>query len=207
MRETVDYGRQPPRFVLVRTAEGFLWRVRRDVSEGDTAELRSLVARETPSDDPDRDPEFLAEYVELLEPVHRTGGGPVYAFGEPGRAPDPEVVEITQELFGLIPRELGGPSGVVDGAELPCFAIVANGSAVSACRTARHVDRVVQAGVNTLEDYRGRGYATRVVRAWGKAVTERGWEPLYSTWRENTASRAVAGKLGLRLVGSDSNIF
>jgi predicted GNAT family acetyltransferase len=60
--------------------------------------------------------------------------------------------------------------------------------------------------VETLEGYRGRGYAPMVVAAWARAVRETGRIPLYSTSRNNRASEAVARKLGLVQYGSDLSL-
>ena len=63
--------------------------------------------------------------------------------------------------------------------------------------SARLSERVAEAGVNTLEAYRGRGYAPTVVAAWAHAIRATGRIPLYSTSWDNHASRTVARKLGL----------
>lgn len=202
----MDYGRQPPRFVLARTAEGSVWRVRHDVPDEVLPALRSLVESEPELLGPDDPPSHAHSYTRILGSVDRIGGGPFYAFPS-DQQPDPDVVAITPDRVHLVPEELGGPAGLDDGLEQPCFAIVADGRAVSLCRTARLVPGTAQAGVKTLETYRGRGLAARVVGTWARAVRELGLEPLYSTWLANSASRAVARKLGLRLVGVDFNVY
>ena len=61
----------------------------------------------------------------------------------------------------------------------------------------RITPEVHEAGVETSASARGRGFPPAVVAAWARAVRELGAEPLYSTSWENTASQAVARKLGL----------
>ena len=93
----------------------------------------------------------------------------------------------------------------------PVAAVVADGRAVSVCFSSRLTSRVAEAGVETAEPFRGRGYATRAVAAWAHAVRAGsprdsaggGRLPLYSTSWENLASQAVARRLGLRLYGVD----
>jgi predicted GNAT family acetyltransferase len=63
-----------------------------------------------------------------------------------------------------------------------------------------------EAGVETAPGFRGHGHAARVVAAWALAVRDAGQIPLYSTSWQNTASQAVARKLGLRQFGADLHI-
>ena len=85
----------------------------------------------------------------------------------------------------------------------PCLAIVADGRLASLCYSARNTAIAAEAGVETVEEFRGRGYAPAVVAAWARAVRAEGRIPLYSTSWDNLASRSVARKLGLILYGAD----
>jgi RimJ/RimL family protein N-acetyltransferase len=156
LRETVDKGdRLPPRFMIVRTAEGFVSVIRHDVDDE----------------------------VALVE-VERFHLGLAYAFPSPAE-PDPEVIE----------------------SEPGTYVLSVDGRVVSSCATVRDVGDAVQAGVETVEGYRGRGYAPRVVATWVRAMQRRGVEPIYSTSRENTASQSVARKAGGVLIATDVQIF
>jgi RimJ/RimL family protein N-acetyltransferase len=83
---------------------------------------------------------------------------------------------------------------------------VAEGRAVSVCFSSRLTPRAAEAGVETAEPFRGRGYATRAVAAWAHAVRETGRIPLYSTSWNNLASQGVARSLGLRIYGADLSL-
>ncbi|MEX2393769.1 MAG: GNAT family N-acetyltransferase, partial [Actinomycetota bacterium] len=111
------------------------------------------------------------------------GGGPMYVFPD-DIAPDPHAVEISPGMF----------------------AWKVDGRAVAWCFSSRDIGEAVQAGVETKEEFRGRGFAPRVVSTWGAAMKDRGVEPIYSTSRANLASQSVARKLGLICIGSDFNV-
>ncbi|WP_369127476.1 GNAT family N-acetyltransferase [Candidatus Entotheonella palauensis] len=85
----------------------------------------------------------------------------------------------------------------------PFFALIRDGCAVSVCGSVRKTSQAHEAGVETAQDFRGRGYAAAVVSAWAHAVRQIGLIPLYSTSWQNMASQAVARKLGLVPYGTD----
>jgi hypothetical protein len=68
---------------------------------------------------------------------------------------------------------------------------------VSTCGTVRRSVHGIEAGVDTLEDYRRRGYARRAVAAWCRAVRQENLIGFYSTSWSNEASLALANSLGL----------
>ena len=80
----------------------------------------------------------------------------------------------------------------------PCYGVVIDERAVSICYSARRTAEVAEAGVDTAENYRGRGYAALVTAAWANAIRAAGITPVYSTSDDNHASQTVARKLGLR---------
>jgi hypothetical protein len=129
------------------------------------------------------------------------GGGPVYRFaGTP--SPDEMAVEITEENRGTLRKhflwlddEFGGWG--------KAFAVVRDGAAVSLCFSSRLDDRSAEAGLETVPDYRGQGLAALVTQSWAASVHDSGRIPFYSTSFDNTASQAVARKLGLIQIGED----
>jgi len=88
----------------------------------------------------------------------------------------------------------------------PCFAIVQDGAAVCVCRSARQTGSAAEASMDTLEPFRGRGYAVEVAEAWAAAVQRQGRIALYSTAWDNFASQAVARKLQLIQYGTEITI-
>lgn len=198
-------GPRAPRLFLGRTRVGNVWRFRADLPENLIRELDSLCADEPPVNaESDEPPRHVERYVRLLEkhaPVERVSTGPAYHFPE-NIAPSRHPVAITEDDAE---RLQGGFEELV--AELrawhPFVALIEEGRAVSVCRSVRITPEAHEAGVETLPDFRGKGYAKNVTAEWAQRVRAIGAIPLYSRSWENNASRAVARKLRLECYGAD----
>ena len=90
--------------------------------------------------------------------------------------------------------------------DVPMYASLERGHAVSLCCSVRVTARAHEAGVETQPDHRGRGHAAGVVAAWAEAVRTLGAVPLYSTSWENHASRGLARSMGLIEIGADLHL-
>src|SRR5688572_9684404 len=191
-------GVPAPRLFLGRTREGNLWRFRADLPEILIEELEALCVDEPVGKEFHSTPRHIAAYVRLLEthaPVQEPWMGPAYHFTEyfePSR-PLLALTETNPEMLR------GGFEELVT--ELPTWqpflALVEESRAVSVCRSVRITPAAHEAGIETLSDFRGKGYAKDVVAGWARVVQSMGAMPLYSTAWENTASQAVAKKLHL----------
>ncbi|HEV2860595.1 MAG TPA: GNAT family N-acetyltransferase [Pyrinomonadaceae bacterium] len=197
-----------PRLFLGRTRAGNVWRFRADLPENLARELDSLCADEPPlTAEFGGPPRHARTYVRLLEehaPVERMSAGPAYHFPE-NVAPSRRAVALTEKDAESL---RGGFEELV--AELPAWqpfvALVEDGRAVSVCRSVRITPEAHEAGVETLPDFRGRGYAKDVAAEWARRVRTIGAVPLYSTSWENHASQAVARKLRLECYGADFHV-
>ena len=138
-------------------------------------------------------------------------GGPCFTFpgNLSGGFANPLPVIISDEAGRGHASELDRPGNWRPGgwAELivghrGSWAFALDGSSVvSICHTPAASDNASEAGVWTREDYRGRGLAPAVVRAWWARERQFKDALFYSTSRDNQASQAVARKLGLESLG------
>lgn len=200
-----------PRVFVGRTLAGNVSRFRFDLPAGLVERLAALIASEPDArseDELEQPPGFLPEMIELLSEqaaVEQVWHGPAWTFpesfhgaGTPVTNVDGTNAEVLARWFPWLIEELDD--------SWPCFAVIDGGDAVAVCRSVRTTAQAVEAGVETVEAYRGRGYASSVVHAWAVAVRNYGLVPLYSTSWDNLASRGVARRLGLPLFGADLHI-
>ncbi|HEY0459956.1 MAG TPA: GNAT family N-acetyltransferase [Pyrinomonadaceae bacterium] len=199
-----------PRLFLGRTPAGNIWRFRADVSGEIVKELNVLCASEPPVDaDSDEPPRYLDEIVRLLEkqsPVEKICGGPAYQFADYEMPSKNSLTAVTRDNAEILKN--GFEDLVADVAvEQPFIAITEENRAVSVCRSVRITREAHEAGLETLPEFRGKGYAADVTSEWARRVRASCALSLYSTSWENKASQAVARKLRLRCYGSDFEII
>lgn len=200
-------GPPAPRFYLGRTRLGHVCRFRADLPESLIAELTGLYEVEPIGVTPERMPRYVDAYLRLLEthePVNKVSAGPAYYFAQYLKPARPLITIKAHDAQSL----QNGFVDLID--ELPTWqpflGLVEQGRVVSVCRSVRITPQAHEAGVETLPDRRGKGYATDVVAGWARAVQSIGSIPLYSTSWENHASQAVARKLGLVQFGVDFHV-
>jgi GNAT superfamily N-acetyltransferase len=205
---TNEWERRPaPRFHLMRTAAGPIFRFRADVPEEAAGRLAELCEQE-PADRAFEELPFRHErYLAILAahaPVEKQWSGPAYMSVRdvaPSRVPvtiDGGNADLLRERFADwlpdVPHRR------------PFVAMIEDGHAVALCASVRISAAVHCAGVETHSDYRRRGYASAAVAGWARAVKAQGATPFYSTSWDNIASRHVAGRLGMALVGVDFHV-
>ncbi len=199
-----------PRFFMGRWHHGNVCLFRHDVPDDLTRRLEVLCRSEPSATDLMSGPRVASAIRAALHrhgPITREYRGPAYLIPEGTQATN-DAVLITEEKGRML--EAGFPwmlphlKAEVDIG--PVTAAVVNGSAVSICYCARLSPLAAEAGVETLDAMRGRGYATSAVAAWATAVRRRGLLALYSASWENVASQRVAEKLGALCYGEDWEI-
>lgn len=103
--------------------------------------------------------EILSEYCK-----GRRGSGPAFIVPD-GERPTGDATPVTRANAHVLETSFADWMKEIDHAQ-PFYAVVVEGRAVSTCGTVRRSVHGIEAGVNTLEDYRRRGYAKRAVAAW-----------------------------------------
>jgi RimJ/RimL family protein N-acetyltransferase len=141
--------------------------------------------------------------LETHSPVSEEERGPSYWLRDEVEVKE-QAMLITQENQHLLephfPRRRSWEPSLEHG--LVAVALK-KGRAVSLCYAARLTLQAAEAGVETVEEARGHGYATAATALWASAVRKSGRLALYSTWWENQASQKVAHKLGAVRYGED----
>jgi RimJ/RimL family protein N-acetyltransferase len=198
----------PPRLYLGRTTAGNVWRFHHDLPHDLARDFASLLRAEPAATDLTQPPHCLEAMRTLLTrhaAMTEVSMGPAWHFPEHIPPPRHDVIHITPEndtvvrdIFPTLANDLPYSQ--------PCLAILHEDRLASICFSARNTPEAAEAGLETLEPFRGRGFATAVVAAWARAVRQDGRIPLYSTSWDNLASRSVARKLGLVQYGADLSI-
>lgn len=133
--------------------------------------------------------------IELLQqhaPIADIFAGPAYYL--PRDEAPTQAIRITSANAHLLEPHFTYTSRWLSQRD-PVTTVVVDGQAIAACYSARQTPQAAEAGVDTLESFRGRGYAMEMTRAWAATVYASGRIPLYSTSWDNHPSQAVARKL------------
>ncbi len=214
LRDNDPFGvPQPPRFFLGRTAEGNLWRVRHDLPPALAARLDDLARAEPVC----TDPAALAAPPALLDDVRRVLGaaapiaeewrGPAYALPPDRPLPaSPHAVSITPQASTRLGPAFADLTPYL-AAIAPCLVVTAGAQAVAVCFSSRRSPRAAEAGVETRDGWRRRGFGRAAVAAWAARVRAAGLLPLYSTSWDNHASQGLARSLGFDLYGEDFSVL
>lgn len=197
-----EYMNQPaPRFFMGQTNTGRIIRFRSDVPNNQVLDILQIMDRDDPT-------EQLANVINVLEKDKGISGfwiGPAYAFNNIITDYTDATLVTEDNKFCL---ENGFSSLLSDLTfREPCYMVTENNMAVSVCFSARNSDKAAEAGVETLEDYRGKGYAIRVASSWAQAIRKTQRIPLYSTSWDNHSSQCIAKRLQLHFYGTDISLY
>lgn len=198
-----------PRFFMGRIPWGNVWRLRHDLPGGLARDLEELCRAEpllpsmaTAADEP-RNAAAIRDVLASHAPIPQEYRGPAYQIPDRVRAPG-GVVLISEANAHLLETHFPGKITSRSGFRFAPIAVaVAQGRAVSICFCSRLTESVAEAGLETAEPFRGRGYAGAAVAGWAAALRQLGRLPLYSTQWRNVASQGVAHKLGAVQYGED----
>lgn len=190
-------GTRGPLFTLVRGPGACAWAVRVDVPDAIAKEIGELARDEPPGVDFAEPPAHAARYIALLQSGNSLSqsGGPTFVF--PDEVAEPDGVTFVEDERQLGVHFSGWVEGEIAAGRSPVAAVVQGGAPVSVCFCARRSDDAAEAGVETAEASRRRGFARSATAAWALAVRRSGRVPLYSTSWSNRASLGLARKLEL----------
>ena len=116
-----------------------------------------------------------------------------------------DVIEVSQENCAVLDAHFEYTREHIEDLQ-PCTARMIDGKAVAICRTVRKGEYALECGVDTVPQYRMKGFGSQTVIAWANKVWAEGLVPCYSTQWENKASLAMAGKLGMIRYATDFSI-
>jgi hypothetical protein len=205
--EPLPSARRPaPRLFLGRTLAGQVARFGAGLPAAAVAELEAVLGREpTPTELINSEPIAIGRIRQALATVQEDHGGPAFCFPPGFAAPMPApVTRITAANRDLARDTFPWLFDEADDWP-PTFAVVRDGAAVSVCFSSRVTTAACAAGVETLPDARGHGYAAATTAAWGEAVLASGRVPFYGTSWDNQASRGVVRRLGLVMFGTETS--
>lgn len=209
------HGEPGPLLIIVRGMTSCAWAVRADVSREISSEIHRIAQREPPASDFRAAPVHAQRYISLLwdrigseqrSPAKlNESDGPAFVF--PASLPSSGNTVVVEDEQLLEHNFRGWVPGEIAAGRAPVLAIIEDDHPVSVCFCARRSESAAEAGVETAEMYRGRGYGGRVTSAWADAIRNSGRTPLYSTSWSNNASLAVARKLGLIAYASSWSLY
>ena len=187
-----------PRFFLGFTESGFVFRFRYDLPPQLCAQIKEVIHSNPPSWKFQTAPTCATEIERILDShgkIERIWCGPAFCF--PDHVPvSPEIMHVEKQKTDVFKSTFPDMISEFDYTQ-PCVAFLDGAKAVSVCQSVRKTPKAEEAGVDTLDGYRGRGYAPLVVAGWAEAVKAKRKIPFYSTSWENRSSQRVAEKLGL----------
>lgn len=191
--EPVGFGVDAERlWELLKPVEG--WECI-DVSQSCAAALGKIIERET------------GVRVRYYDDIYHTLGEPAPDF------PDKHVRRLTSADLALLesaPHDVQGCGfegldAMLSEGVAACA--IVDGDIVAIAHTYARSERHADVGVYTLEDWRGRGYATACAAVVARAVQEAGQTPVWSTGPGNLASLRVAEKLGFKEVARTTYVI
>jgi RimJ/RimL family protein N-acetyltransferase len=198
-----------PRFFMGRTSTDNLWRVRYDLPAQALDQLNGLCRSEPHRSLLTSQPEHYLAIRKVLAghaPIVGEYRGPAYWLPTATQV-SPQVVRLSEARAYLVRETFPWlVPWLASRANGPVTAVIEQGNAVSVCFCSRITQRAAEAGVETLEAFRGKGYATAAVAGWAAAIRQSHRIALYSTSWGNHASQGVAKRLGAVLYAEDWSI-
>jgi hypothetical protein len=210
-----------PRLYLGGCDAANVVRLRHDVGAKTAQAIEARAADEPPLRTPDSVPAHVDDYVALLgaeSPVEARGLGVNYCF-PPDFVYEHDVAIVSSEMAEAERRTLGVALdqvlpeplvaigfSTVDKLWTPWCVALHDGGIASLVETVRIGPKGAEAGVNTVPNLRGRGFAAAATAGWAASPSLRGRSLFYSTGVTNISSQRVTERLGLRFIGASFSL-
>jgi hypothetical protein len=207
-------GTRGPLLTVIRGLSSCAWAVREDVPPDLCRELDLIARDEPPAVDLHDPPVHAQRYLSVLAgrvaavtfaDKFTQSDGPAFSF--PDSLPNPGEVAVVEGEDPLAHHFRGWVPGEIAAGRAPVLAVLDQGRPVSVCFCARRSEVAAEAGLETAEAYRRRGFGARVTAAWALAIRASGLIPLYSTAWTNHGSRGVARRLNLEAFASSWSLY
>lgn len=196
-----------PLLYICHFGKGLIYRFRHDLPKEWVDNVHSVLNFQSAmSMDPMNWIESSAQSLaSVLKDDHKIDSGPVYYIRQHSIKVT-NIVSIDKSNCKVLEKGFQYTKAHI--CELqPCIAKVVENQAVAICRTVRRSSFALEAGVDTVQGYRKRGYGSEVVTAWANSVWNGGLVPCYSTSWINKASIAVAIKMGMVQIGTEMSVW
>jgi hypothetical protein len=200
INEPWDTTKLAPKFIMGRTIKGeTLYYFRHDIPDDIVSKVSELCLKEPSAQNANEKPRYLEQYLECFQSSSYTEEICFYVPNNGEKIRDCILLDsknlstFTAVGFDWLKEEFPF--------SLPCAAFIHAGQAVSICRSVRISNKAHEAGIETLEAFRGNSYAHDVLFKWAQEVRQLGCEPLYSTLSDNFRSLRVAQKANLVCFG------
>jgi hypothetical protein len=206
INEPWDKKKLAPKLYLGKTADGSIaYRFRFDVQLEIIEKLEKLLSKES-SQCLENQMMYVNEYMEILE--SKNCFNEICFFCEDSlNATEKTCVKLTPQNiarykvnnFEWLNEEIAYCQ--------PCFGVMENDELLSLCRSVRISDKAHEAGIETAENHRGKGFAGIALRNWAKEVLEKGCIAFYSAAADNFKSQRTAEKAQLYRYGIGLSIY
>jgi hypothetical protein len=193
INEPWDKTKAAPRLYLGKTFDGsIVYKFRYDIQQETVKKLGEYLSNEIPLNE-NNEIRYTNEYLEILESENYFEEI-CYFYKDTINPMKNNCIKITIENINDF--DLDGFEWLND--EIthcqPCYGIIKGNKIISICRSVRITEKAHEAGIETEEEYRGKGLAMIALLNWANDIQNNGYIPLYSTGKENKSSQRVAEK-------------
>ena len=196
--------REAARLWIGFTGEGLVWRFRHDVPAALRSQATALIDAESTTNQGPL-PDNHEAYLDLFN-AQTHSAGPAYWLTQTPERSETASIQVTSEQEAVL-KESDLTDWLPDiPHQQPMMASLHDGVAAAVCASVRVHPQAHEAGVETSPAQRRQGHATNSVSEWARALMADDIIPMYSTSWDNTASQALAARLGFQRYGWEYSI-